>query len=247
MNTIISDIDGTLLGDNEGLMAFNGYIGSFRDRVFLVYATGRSYDEFINAVEHDGLLWPDAVIASTGADIYIRKGDGYERDLNWLKAINIGGWDVGKIRAILDDFPGLQSQTARNEYKASYYMDADRQKELEATVKKLMNDNKIGAKIIASHGIYLDVLPQNCDKGEAALHLVKSLGLSPGDVIVAGDSENDVDLFIKFRHGIIVGNAHEAMKRLLAGRDFYEAKSAAAAGLLEGLKFYGEKKIFKGG
>ncbi len=247
MNTIISDIDGTLLGDQEGLKAFNAYLGTLKGRVFIVYASGRSYEEFLNALEYEGLMQPDAVIASTGADIYVRKGNGYERDLKWPCIIDSDGWDVDKVRSVLDALPGLKSQSARNGYKASYYMDIDRQKELEITAGRLMKENRIGVKIIASHGIYLDVLPKKCDKGEAAVYLIKSLGLDSGEVIVAGDSENDVDLFRKFKHGIIVGNAHAAMKRLLAGHDFYEAKMAAAAGLLEGLKYYADKNIFRGG
>ena len=245
MNVIISDIDGTLLGDEEGLAALNKYISSVRDRVMLIYASGRSYDEYLSAVEHEGLLYPDAVISSTGADIYVRNGDIYEKDIRWNEIIDSDGWDIQKVRSLLDGFPGMASQTARNSYKASYNMGMTGQKALIAAVTDIIKKNGIGAKIIASHGMYLDVLPKKCDKGEAALYLVNRLNISAQDVIVAGDSENDVDLFRKFRHGIIVGNAHHAMKQLLKGGDFYEAQNHAAAGLLEGLKHYTSKKVFK--
>ena len=245
MNVIISDIDGTLLGDEDGLDAFNKYISSIRDRVMLIYASGRSYDEYLNAVEHEGLIYPDAVIASTGADIYVKNGNIYEKDIKWNAIIDSDGWDILKVRKLLDGLPGLASQTARNSYKASYYMGATGQNELIAVVADIIKKNGIEAKIIASHGKYLDVLPKKCDKGEAALYLAGRLNIHVQDVIVAGDSENDVDLFRKFRHGIIVGNAHHAMKQLLKGGDFYEAQNHAAAGLLEGLKHYTSKKVFK--
>lgn len=245
MNVIISDIDGTLLGHKDGLDAFNKYISANRDKVMLIYASGRSYDEYLSAVIDEGLLYPDAVISSTGADIYIRHGSAYENDTKWHEIIDSNGWDAGKIRGLLGGVLGLKSQTARNMYKASYYMDVLKQQELYGIVSEIIGDNGIGAKIIASHGIYLDVLPKNCDKGEAAVYLMDKLNIPVQNVIVAGDSENDVDLFRKFKHGIIVGNAYPAMKQLLIGGDFYEAKNFAAAGLLEGIKYYAGRNVFK--
>lgn len=245
MNVLISDIDGTLLGDEGGLKAFNEYIDTIRDKIFLVYASGRSYEEYLSAIKHDGLIYPDAVITSTGADIYVKSGGGFELDESWHREINTDGWDVDKIRGMMESLPGLTGQTARNKYKASYYMSMTEQKELEKAVVNMIKKSGVGAKIIASHGIYLDILPIKCDKGGAARFLMNRLGFNDDNVIVAGDSENDVDLFMKFKHGIIVGNAHHAMKMMLKGGDYYEAKKHAASGLLEGLAYYAGKKVFK--
>lgn len=245
MNVIISDIDGTLLGDRAGLDDFNKYITRNRDKIFLVYATGRSYDEYLNALDQEGLILPNAVITSTGADIYLKNKDKYEIDKKWHEIIGTNGWNVDILRSLLDKLPELTSQTAINDYKVSYYMDNKHQKTLEIKVIELIRNIGIKAKVISSHGIYLDILPENCDKGEAAVYLVNKLNMSHSDVIVAGDSENDVDLFRKFKHGIIVKNAHLAMKELLKGNDYYEATAHAAVGLLEGLKYYAVKNIFK--
>ncbi|MEI7541651.1 MAG: HAD-IIB family hydrolase [bacterium] len=245
MNIIISDIDGTLLGDRVGLADFNQYIEGIRDKVFLVYATGRSYGEYLNALKEEGLILPNAVITSTGADIYLKNKDTYEMDKKWHEIIGSNAWNVDLVRNLLDKLPELISQTAKNDYKASYYLNNKHLKTLEIKVIELIKSIGIKAKVISSHGIYLDILPENCDKGEAAVYLVKKLKMSHSDVIVAGDSENDVDLFRKFKHGIIVGNAHLAMKELLKGNDYYEATAHAAAGLLEGLRYYAGKNIFK--
>lgn len=61
----------------------------------------------------------------------------------------------------------------------------------------------------------------------------------PGQqVVVSGDSGNDVDMFIPPFRGIIVGNA-DADLRVLAGPHVYQAQARYAAGVLEGLQHWG--------
>jgi sucrose-phosphate synthase len=56
--------------------------------------------------------------------------------------------------------------------------------------------------------------------------------------VVAGDSGNDVEMFVAPFRGIVVGNADEDLKRL-SGPHIYKAEKAHAAGLLEGLRYWG--------
>ncbi|MGD0566730.1 MAG: HAD-IIB family hydrolase, partial [Candidatus Goldiibacteriota bacterium] len=92
--------------------------------------------------------------------------------------------------------------------------------------------------VITSHGIYLDILPENCDKGKAARYTAEKFGITEDDVVVAGDSGNDVDMFSSFTKGIIVGNAREEMTAVLKDSGHYRAKAHYASGVLEGLIHY---------
>jgi sucrose-phosphate synthase len=244
MITLISDIDGTLLGDPQGLKDFNLFVASIRDKICIIYASGRNYQECLNAIKNDGLLVPDALISSTGADIHIKNGNNMAGDNDWHNHINTGGWNVDAVRKILEGLQGLHPQIFYSPFKASYNMNPADQLILENEVKRILKLKSIKAKVIASHGVYLDILPEKCDKGEAALYLTARLNIKNDNVLVAGDSENDIDLFMKFKHGIIVGNAFDSMKKALKNGNYYQSEYSHAAGLLDGLKHYLNKKMF---
>jgi hydroxymethylpyrimidine pyrophosphatase-like HAD family hydrolase len=57
-------------------------------------------------------------------------------------------------------------------------------------------------------------------------------------VVVAGDSANDLDMFVLPFKGIVVGNAEPALRQL-ASENIYQAGGRYAAGVLEGLHYWG--------
>jgi sucrose-6F-phosphate phosphohydrolase len=241
----ITDIDGTLLGDTAGLDMFNRYFRPLRQQVKLIYASGRNYDECMDAIKNGGLLYPDAIIASTGADIYIKKNGSYVLDLAWHGRLSSSGWDKSRLQNALSRVEGISPQQVESDFKISYFISMASQEEIRNRAAVVLSEGNLDAKLIASHGLYLDVLPAGCDKGEAALYLLEKMGAAVEDTLVAGDSENDADLFIKFKHGVIVGNAHQGLRDMLKGSDHYEAKNECAAGVLEGMKYYINTGIFK--
>jgi sucrose-6F-phosphate phosphohydrolase len=240
MITLISDIDGTLTGNSFGLKKFNDFMKKFREQFFLIYATGRNYNDYNKILNQEGIILPDAFIINAGADIYIKKSGVYLLEYSWHKIID-NNWDEEKIKQLLSNVNGIKLQEYIYKYKISYYVDEFKIKEIETDIFKILKENNIKAKVIFSSGIYLDILPENCDKAKAAIYLINKLNLQKDLTIVAGDSENDMDLFLNFSNGIIVANANENLKNKFVNGTFYISKTTGAEGVLEGIDYYLQK------
>ncbi|MCX7698935.1 MAG: HAD family hydrolase, partial [Candidatus Goldbacteria bacterium] len=61
MLMLITDIDGTIIGDTEGLNEFKKYLEKIRKKIFFVYATGRSFKYYKQIEEMENLPQPDAL------------------------------------------------------------------------------------------------------------------------------------------------------------------------------------------
>jgi sucrose-phosphate synthase len=245
MTGIFSDIDGTMLGDAASLKELNAHLQKVRGKIRLVYASGRSFPECISALESGMLLAPDAFIAYTGAAIYFNVKGTYEKDRNWEKSINTGGWDQKNIRKALSGIRDMTPQPEIWDYKVSYFVTPGELEKTHLEAKAALAKAGAKARVITSHEIYLDVLPEKCDKGLAAEYTAEKLGIKKENTVVAGDSGNDVDMFSRFKNGIIVGNAREEMVAMLKDTGHYKAKQHFASGVLEGLEYY-FPKLFRG-
>jgi hydroxymethylpyrimidine pyrophosphatase-like HAD family hydrolase len=71
------------------------------------------------------------------------------------------------------------------------------------------------------------------------------LGFDSEQVIVAGDSANDKDMFLYAFKGIIVANA-DAQLKSLSGSMLYHARKTHADGVLEGLQYWGVVPLDQG-
>ncbi|MFZ0544180.1 MAG: HAD-IIB family hydrolase [Candidatus Promineifilaceae bacterium] len=230
----VSDVDGTLLGDDEALGRLSAELKKAADRVTVVFNSSRpcaSLRESLSAVPH--LPPPDYLIGGMGTEIEIgRTGErlsSYERHLN-------KGWNREKtadLVAGLDAVPHLEK--FQTPFKVSFDIpDSDTYRE----VQQRLADSGLAAKAIFSAGRFLDLIAANGGKGEAIRFLQKQVGVPPEQVVVAGDSGNDVEMFVSPFRGIIVGNADKDLMRL-SGSHIYKATQFHAGGLLEGLHYWG--------
>lgn len=245
MISLITDIDGTLVGDEAALSFFNKFLKPFRDQVYLVYATGRSKREYDDVIKREGLLLPEAAIINTGADIFIKKSGQYIHDHEWHERIKDPSWSAEKVMETLKGVDSITLQDHRNAHKVSYFTVIGEEAAVREKAAAALSAAGIKAKVIISGGTYLDVLPEKCDKGEAAVFLAGKEKIDSGRVITAGDSENDLDLLLKFDKGIVVSNALAGLKEKLKDKGFYFARGAFAAGLQEGMKYYIDRGIFE--
>ncbi len=232
------DIDGTLLGQPEHEARFKDWAEARPKAIALAYASGRGIASMRSEVASGRLPQPDLFIGHLGTVIEWPEGPA----LDLMSALfgNVHpAWNAARVYE-LGQGEGLRLQEPEhnNAYKASFYWSGDHQ-HLLAFHRRL--ESGLGREVwrsMAVQGMYIDIMPHNVGKAGATLVAAQALGLKPEDVIVAGDSENDQDLFIEpgFRC-ILPSNACDLLRRLAP--DAYQSQHAEAAGVLEGLKHFG--------
>jgi len=236
---LASDLDGTVLGDDCALRQLARWIDENRDTLSLVYVTGRFFESVAELIAAGDLPEPDAVIAAVGTSIHLYpSGEVVEE---WRDRVG-DRWDARTVRRVLQGQESLrlQSEELQSEFKVSYYADdADRQT-LETWRRKLQFAG-IDAEMIYSSRRDLDFLPIGMNKGSAVAFLAERWSIAPENILVSGNTGNDIALFEQGLAGIIVANAEPELKRL-NGPHIYHARYACASGVLEGIRHMWEPK-----
>ncbi len=231
---LISDLDGTLLGDDALLAEFAAWFAARRTEFRLVYASGRLYASVVDSVRTTPLPEPDAVISGVGSEIHDyatgKPWPAWNRDLT--------GWDVAGIRAALARFPGLELQPEEflSAWKVSYFARGLTTSAL-LEIRQSLDESGFRTNLVYSSGRDLDVLPAHADKGQAARHVAETWNLAPCDVLASGDSGNDAEMMNYDFRGIVVANAQPEL-RALTRPNVYHSRLAYAAGVLEGVRYW---------
>lgn len=230
---IVTDVDGTLTGDDDALARFGAWLAPRRDRHLLVYATGRSRSSLLDLLRAAGAPGADAVISSVGTEIHLRDG----RPLpGWVERFD--GWDADRVHRALAGLPWLERQddAAQTRLKASFDGAGLRTAELEA-IRDRVAAAAIDATIVYSANLHLDVIPAGAGKGIAAHELARAWRISPERVLVFGDSGNDAGLYREGFLGTVVGNALPELRRSV-GPTAYRSPFAYAGGILDGIRHW---------
>ncbi|MFP4502686.1 MAG: HAD-IIB family hydrolase [Candidatus Hydrogenedentota bacterium] len=240
---LISDIDNTLLGNDEGLDELRKVIEDNRDRMGFGVASGRHVDAVREVLEANKVPPLDVCICSVGAEIYY--GTDYLFDKGWASHLR-PKWRPERIHEALDALPWLSLQPdekTQREFKISYDLDTSQISADEALplVYEALSRARVPHNIIFSHGAFIDILPARASKGKAIRYIATKWNIPLEKVASAGDSGNDRDMLQGSRtSGIIVGNYAEELEPLRkSSARVYFAEGHCAAGITEGLRHYG--------
>lgn len=232
---LVSDVDGTLLGNDAALARFAAWRRTQGQAMRLVYSSGRFFESVLESVAVSALPQPDAVIGGVGTNI--RFCDSRASLEDWPD-LRCNGWNADAIRTAvrLHKELELQPDEFQSDYKISFY-GHDLPPSLIELIDCQLQSLGYRVRLIYSSRRDLDVLPAGTDKGAAVDRLAYHWGYEPQEVIVAGDSGNDLAMFERGFLGIVVGNAHDELRALCAA-NIYHANKSYADGVLEGLRYW---------
>lgn len=235
---IVSDIDNTLLGDDDALRAFVAWRESVSHDIRLAYSSGRFRDSIETSIRQTPLPTPDAIISGVGTEITVTATG--EQLNDWPP--HAAAWNPAAIRDALRGQWGLELQPAdcQSQWKVSYFgydLSDDDLQRLRDTIAQL----GIPAAVVYSSNRDLDILPADTDKGSAAAHLAEHWRYEQTEVVVCGDSGNDLAMFQQGFRGVVVNNAHPELKALTGDANVYLSSRDFAAGVLEGVQHWLER------
>ncbi|MEG3990186.1 sucrose-phosphate phosphatase [Microcoleus sp. S28C3] len=241
----VTDLDYTLVGDDVALENLNRWLSEQRRTygTVICYATGRSLPLYQQLIAEKELLEPDILVLAVGTEIYYQGS--YTPDTDWTAKL-LEGWNRQQVVEVGRQFPTfvLQPPVEQTPLKVSYYTKPDDLYSLLPQLETILKSQGLAIQMVdCAAGTYLDILPHRANKGLAVLFLQQRLGFTGDRTIICGDSGNDLSMFQSVPScGIIVGNAQpevlEWHNNSLPGKR-YLAKSDFAAGILEGLEYFG--------
>ena len=231
---VICDIDGTLTGNGDAARRFARW--TVGGHATFAVATGRSISEARRVLSEWGIPEPRIFITSVGSEIWYADGCGRARiDETFSDAIR-PGWNGEQVTEILDEVGARpQPDVEQRSFKRSYLgnaVEADR-------LRRTLHAQGVVARVIASHGDLIDVLPAEAGKAAAMAHVARRLGIAPQDCIAAGDSGNDMCMLREAGAAILPANAWPELRSLRTRGRLVRSAATHADGVLDGLTHLG--------
>ena len=232
---IITDLDNTLTGDAKSFAKFKKLITE-NDHIGFGVTTGRRLEKAVQMIEELGLPKPDLIDTDAGTQLHY--GADLNADLSWRKSIGFA-WDPEGIRKTIEPLQGveLQAEVEQSEFKIGYKLD-QKSKTTPAKIRKMLREAGLRAKVVASLGVYIDIIPVRGGSDLSLRHVLWKWGFTPENVLVAGDSGNDAGMLLGRTLGVVVANHGPELNRLKKRPRVYFAGAPHAAGILEGIEYY---------
>lgn len=243
----VTDLDNTLVGDDLALEKLNQWLGEQR-RIYgtvICYTTGRSLALYQQLIGKKELLKPDILILAVDTEIYYPFSGSDAPDSEWKDKISLG-WDREQIVKIASRFPCLvlQAPSEQTAFKVSYYTCRDGLSVTIPQLNKILQNQGLKVQMIDNFGgAFLDILPELVNKASSTIFVQQNLAFTDEETVICGDSNNDLSMFEKMLcPAIIVGNAQPELlewHKNYPSKNRYLTKNHFAAGILEGLDYFG--------
>lgn len=234
MLLLATDLDGTFLEGRDEHKKEIYDILSVNNDICLVYVTGRGLKTVIPLFDDMLFPVPDYIICDVGATIV--HGRTYHSIEPIQEGIEIKWPGTEFIREKLSGVKGLKYQEVPMERRCSFFYNSTTDFE---SLYAIINTMEVG--IIRSAGKYVDILPKGVNKGNTLKELVRLLKFPIENIMVAGDTLNDLSLFETGFKGVVVGGAEEELLKLIRGRqNIYTANQKGIGGILEAFGNFSE-------
>lgn len=234
---LATDLDGTFVGDKTGLKNLLTHYGALKEPVSFAYITGRHRASAAKLIYEESLPIPDLLITDVGTVIYT--GPDFSEDEEWKKKMT-AEWHPDEIIKAAKNIPGLIRQNLPDKKRVSFHSEgALPAKALETKLLK----KQIPHTFIFSSNRDVDILPRGGGKGEALKFSIEKYVEKEANILVAGDSGNDLDMLQSGYPSVIVSNARAELTEVKENDMLFRAKYPYAQGILEGWQhFHGTGK-----
>ncbi len=234
---LATDLDGTFLGgDDSARAAFYQWIEERRDRIGLIFVTGRD-PAFITALTRDtNVPRPDYVVGDVGTTIAAVSPDHSIAPIPALEHEIAQAWGNSHERVgdLLSDAPGLTLQPTSFRYRMSYDLDPETYDSAAATKVRAL-----GLDVLISDNRFFDVLPRGISKGPSLRRLLAHLRLSEGRTLVAGDTLNDFSMLDLGLPAVAVGGSEPALiDKLQGAHHVHMATGIGVSGIAEAIRHH---------
>ena len=232
---LVTDVDDTLMGDDEALSALLKELESTEVNVGFGIATGRTLEQALDLFDELSVRVPDVLITASGTELHY--GARLLQDLSWERQIRYR-WEPAKVRAVMETIPGLtRLGPAETEYRFRYQVELGRAP-TPRDIRGIIRQHGLRVSAIFDREIYLDVVPVRASPGLAIRFFCFKWNLEPQRLLVAGDSGNDWDMLSGDTLGVVVGNHTRELDRLRGRPRVYFSGRNYAWGVLDAIGWY---------
>ncbi|QQD18849.1 glucosylglycerol-phosphate synthase [Spongiibacter nanhainus] len=230
---LATDLDGTFLaGETEQRLKLYQLIAAHPE-IQLAYVTGRGLESVLPLLSDPTLPEPDYIICDVGCTVV---HGATQQPVQPLQSEIDRRWPGEHVvEEAVAHIPNLLRQDVPQERRVSFFCSEGAvSAELASIVETLDCD------LLYSAQRYLDILPRSVNKGSTLRGLVEHLGISHEDVMVAGDTLNDLSMYEAGFIGVCVG---ESERGLIAATEsqarVYHAERPGCGGILEAIHHFG--------
>lgn len=233
---LATDLDGTFLAGTAATRKKLYRLIDAHPEINLAWVTGRGLENVLPLLSDPSLPDPEYVICDVGATL-IRTSD--MQPIQPLQSEIESRWpgDHAVVLA-MSRFKGLTRQNVPQQRRCSYWCNPDLLKELRSEIEAAAH--RLGCDVLYSADQYLDILPHDTDKGSTLNMLTRYLGIDAAQVLVAGDTLNDLSMYMAGYPGVCVGDSESALLAATNGMDnVWHADVAGCGGILEAISHFG--------
>ena len=247
------DLDGTLIpfkrtpGYEHAITTLHQQIAS-DPSITLAYLTGRDHSLALEGISQFKLPKPHYLVTDVGTTIHLLDGNRYTRDDEYHKLFGRSLSEQLNETA-LQEIPGLRLQEPdkQSEWKRSYYLAPKDAQRIQQAVHDILGTAQSSLDIIYSVDAHdcglLDIVPRGISKASALHYLQKKLSLKQREIVYAGDSGNDYNVFIAGYPSIVVANAYPSVVNELKRQEhlhesLFFATKDCAEGVIEGCQYF---------
>lgn len=230
---LATDLDGTFLGGSpEDRQALYQLIAS-HPGIDLVFVTGRGLESVLPLLADPTIPQPDYIICDVGCTVV----DGRTlQPLHEVQGQIDDKWPGEyRIQEAVGHIDGLIRQDVPQDRRCSYFCEPD-------VVTDELYDiaARLNCDLLYSAGWYLDFLPRNVNKGATLTALIEHLDIDREDIMVAGDTLNDLSMYEHDFIGVCVGESEPGLIAATEGRArVYHAEAPGAGGIIEAFSYFG--------